>query len=87
MKKTQNSYNSASYIKYSTESNPCQVYNPEFLHQVTTHPKVPQPVKRVIAVSKIGFDNNARSLQFTAKTQDGIKVDLLTPAMMLEGNG
>ena len=27
MKKTQNSYNSASYKKYSTESNPCQVYN------------------------------------------------------------
>jgi len=55
----------------------------QFLHQITTHPKVPQPVKRAIAVSKVGFDDNARQLQFLAQNREGIIVELLTPTMML----
>ena len=59
----------------------------QFLHQTTTHPKVPQPVTRVIAVSQIGFDDNTRKLKFTVETRDHIQVDLLTPSIMLDKEG
>jgi len=37
MKKTQHSYNSASYTNYSTESNLCQVYNRPYKKHKTNY--------------------------------------------------
>ena len=47
------------------------------------HPLVRQPVKRVIIASSIGFDDSARERQYSYGEQDGVIVDLLTPAIML----
>ena len=57
----------------------------QYLNQAKTHPKVSKPVRKVILVSKIGFDDNVRTLKFTTESE-GIRVDLLTPEMMLKGD-
>jgi site-specific DNA-methyltransferase (adenine-specific) len=58
----------------------------QFLNDVKYHPKVKQPVTKIIAVSKVGFDDSARKLQFAAQTKEGIVIDLLTPDMMFMEN-
>jgi len=45
---------------------------------------VPQPVKKMIAVSQTGFDDSARKLKFEVETKEGIKIQLTTPKEMLE---
>jgi len=56
----------------------------QFTNDVKYHPKVPQPIKKVIAVSQTGFDDSARKLQFAVETAEGIKVALITPQEMLK---
>jgi len=56
----------------------------QFINDAKYHPKVPKPVKRILAVSQSGFDDSARKLKFEIETAEGIKVDLKTPHEMLE---
>jgi DNA modification methylase len=62
-------------IKYPTLS--------EFLTNAKLHTSVPKPLKKVVVVSQIGFDDSARKRKFEIETTDGIKVDLITPQDML----
>ena len=56
----------------------------EFTTNIRHHPKVSQPVTRAIMVSQVGFDDGARQRQFEIETKEGIKIELLTPNIMLE---
>lgn len=47
------------------------------------HPLVPKPIKRLIFVSQIGFDDSARKRKFEIETADNIEVILATPQDML----
>ena len=55
----------------------------KFLSDAKYHPLVPQPVKRIVAASKVGFDDNARKRAFEAGVKEGIEVQLLTPVDLL----
>lgn len=48
------------------------------------HPLVPKPIKKVIVVSQIGFDDGARQRKFEIETTEGIEVILTTPEDMLK---
>lgn len=56
----------------------------EFVTNVKLHPSVPKPIKEVIIVSQIGFDESAIKRQFEIETMEGIKVSLTTPGEMLK---
>jgi len=56
----------------------------EFVTNFKLHPSVPKPIKEVIIVSQIGFDESAIKRQFEIETAEGIKVRLETPEKMLE---
>lgn len=56
----------------------------QFINDVKYHPKVPKPIKRILAVSQSGFDDSARKLKFEIETAEGIKVELKIPHEMLE---
>jgi len=47
------------------------------------HPLVPKPVKTLIFVSQVGFDDSARKRRFEIETAEGIEVQLITPESML----
>ena len=55
----------------------------QFITDARYHPNVPQPVKRIKAVSQTGFDDGARRRKFEIETAEGIEVELVTPAEML----
>ena len=55
----------------------------QFVTDAKYHPKVPKPIKEIIAVSKTGFDEGAYKRQFEIESTEGIKVKLLTPEEML----
>ena len=55
----------------------------QFITDAEYHPNVPQPVKKVIVVSQIGFDDGARKRKFEIETKEGIEVNLITPQDML----
>ncbi|MBF8267000.1 MAG: Mtase protein [Dehalococcoidia bacterium] len=55
----------------------------QFITDVKYHPTVPQPVKKVRAVSQTGFDDGARRRKFEIETAEGIEVELVTPAELL----
>ncbi|MBI4282591.1 MAG: hypothetical protein HY672_03785 [Chloroflexi bacterium] len=55
----------------------------QFITDVKYHPTVPQPVKKVRAVSQTGFDDGARRRKFEIETAEGIQVELVTPAELL----
>jgi len=63
-------------IRYATLS--------QFVNDTKYHPKVPQPVKKMIAVSQTGFDDSARKLKFEVETKEGIEIQLITPKEMQE---
>jgi len=48
------------------------------------HHKTAKPVKKVIAVSQVGFDDKARQRKFEVETAEGIAVELVTPEEMLK---
>lgn len=48
------------------------------------HPSVPKPIKKLILVSQIGFDDGARKRKLEIETAEGIEVMLATPADMLK---
>jgi len=56
----------------------------QFINDAKYHPKVPKPIKKVIAVSQIGFDDSARKLEFQVETSEEIDVVLMTPKQMLD---
>jgi len=47
------------------------------------HPLVPKPIKKLIFVSQVGFDDGARKRKFEIETAEGIEVQLVTPEDML----
>ena len=55
----------------------------QFINDVKYHPKVPKPLKKILAVSQIGFDDSARKLKFQIETKEDIEVQLITPEDML----
>jgi len=55
----------------------------QFVNDAKYHPKVPKPVKKLIAVSQTGFDDSARKLKFEVETAEGIEVLLVSPKDML----
>jgi site-specific DNA-methyltransferase (adenine-specific) len=48
------------------------------------HPLVPKPIKKLIFVSQVGFDDSARKRKFEIETSEGIEVLLITPEDMLK---
>jgi DNA modification methylase len=48
------------------------------------HPLVPKPVKKLIFVSQVGFDDSARKRKFEIETSESIEVLLTTPEDMLQ---
>jgi DNA modification methylase len=56
----------------------------QFINDAKYHSKVPQPIKKVLAVSQTGFDDSARKLKFQVETKEGVKVQLITPEDMLK---
>jgi len=57
----------------------------QFITDAKYHPLVPQPIKKVIVASQIGFDDGARQRKFEIETTEGIEVILATPEEMLKG--
>lgn len=55
----------------------------QFVTDSKFHPNVPQPVKKIRAVSKTGFDASARKRKFEIEYEEGITVELVTPEEML----
>ena len=55
----------------------------QFINDVKYHPKVPKPIKGIMAISQAGFDDSARKLKFEIETAEGIAVNLITPQDML----
>ena len=47
----------------------------QFINDAKYHPKVPKPIKKVMAVSQAGFDDTARKLKFEVETAEDIKVN------------
>ena len=47
------------------------------------HPSVRKPIKKLILVSQVGYDDGARKRKFEIETTEGIEVDLVTPKEML----
>jgi site-specific DNA-methyltransferase (adenine-specific) len=47
------------------------------------HPIVPKPIKEIIIVSQVGFDDSARKTQYQIETEFNIKVRLESPKEML----
>ena len=56
----------------------------QFINDAKYHPEVPQPIKKILAVSQTGFDDSARKLKFQVETKEGIEVQLVTPQDMLK---
>jgi DNA modification methylase len=48
------------------------------------HPSVRRPIKKLIFVSQVGYDDGARKRKFDIETHDGIEVALITPEDMLK---
>jgi site-specific DNA-methyltransferase (adenine-specific) len=55
----------------------------EFATNVRYHHSVPQPTKKAIMVSQVGFDEGSRKRQFEIKTTDGIDIEFKTPKELL----
>jgi len=55
----------------------------QFITDAKYHPSALKPVKKVIVVSQIGFDNGARQRKFEIETTEGIEISLTTPEDML----
>lgn len=66
-------------IKYPTLS--------EYITNAKLHPAVPKPLKKLIVVSQVGFHESAVKRQFEIETLESIKVELVTPEMMLKLDG
>ena len=56
----------------------------QFVNDAKYHPKVPKPIRKIIAVSQTGFDDSARKLKFEVETKEGIEIVFETPETMLE---
>jgi DNA modification methylase len=55
----------------------------QLLQDAKYHHKTAKPVKKVIAVSQVGFDDKARQRKFEVETAEGIEVQLATPEALL----
>ena len=56
----------------------------QFVTDAKYHPNIPKPVKKVMVVSRTGFDDGARKRKFEIETAEGIEVILATPGDMLK---
>jgi len=56
----------------------------EFITNAKLHPNAPKPVKGIIVVSQVGFDDGARQRKFEIETIEDIEVILTTPQEMLK---
>jgi len=56
----------------------------QFVNDAKYHPKVPKPIEKIMAVSQTGFDDSARKLKFEIETKEVLKIELITPEIMLE---
>ncbi|MBN1176953.1 MAG: hypothetical protein JXA51_04660 [Dehalococcoidales bacterium] len=56
----------------------------QFITDAKYHPNVPQPIKKVMVVSQIGFDDGARKRKFEIETAENIEVVLTSPEEMLK---
>ena len=56
----------------------------QFINDAKYHPKVPKPIKKILAVSQSGFDDSARKLKFEIETAEHIEVVLTAPEEMLK---
>lgn len=56
----------------------------QFITDAEYHPNVAQPITKVIVVSQIGFDDEARQRKFEIETKEGIEVSLITPEDILK---
>jgi len=55
----------------------------QFITDARYHPNTSKPVKRVIVVSQVSFDDGARQRKFEIETAEGIEVCLTSPEEML----
>jgi site-specific DNA-methyltransferase (adenine-specific) len=55
----------------------------QFLTDAQLHPKVPQPIKQMVIVSRSGFDDSARRRAFEIKAKFGIDMQLREPKDLL----
>lgn len=56
----------------------------QFITDAEYHPNVAQPITKVVVVSQIGFDDEARQRKFEIETKERIEVSLITPEDMLK---
>jgi DNA modification methylase len=56
----------------------------KFITDAKYHPNTTKPVKRVMVVSQIGFDDGARKRKFEIETTEGVEVILTSPEDMLK---
>jgi len=56
----------------------------KFITDAKYHTLVPKPIKKVIVVSQVGFDDGARQREFEIETTEKIEVYLTTPEDMLK---
>lgn len=55
-----------------------------FKNSALYHPKVPQPVKKMILVSQKGFDSSAHSMAWEIKSKEGIDIELVEPKKLIK---
>jgi DNA modification methylase len=56
----------------------------KFITDAKYHPNTAKPIKKVMVVSQVGFDDGARKRKFEIETTEGIEVILTTPEDMLK---
>jgi len=56
----------------------------KFITDAKYHPNTTKPIKKVIVVSQMGFDDGARKRKFEIETAENIEIHLTTPEEMLE---
>jgi DNA modification methylase len=56
----------------------------KFITDAKYHPNTTKPVKRVMVVSQVGFDDGARKRKFEIETTEGVEVILTSPEDMLK---
>lgn len=58
----------------------------QFYGDVKFHPDLPKPIEKMIIVSKNGFDDKARSRAYEIEKKENIKVELLEPINIINGD-
>ena len=59
----------------------------QFHSDTKHHPCVAQPVKRIVMVSQVGFDDSARQRKAEIESKENVRVELITLEDMLPNQG